>query len=135
MGVIVTPLHVTGRYCKLYALASEKRCPLLDFMAEQERRAPEDLAHFLRIVQYCADHGPPKNKEKCRSLGNDIWELKGKNGIRVLWFWDEGRIIVCTHGFVKKQRRTPRREIEKARKQRDAYFVAKSAGILEHRGG
>ena len=50
-----------------------------------------------------------------------IFELRAKVGTdisRVLYFfYYEGRIVL-THGFIKKTRRTPAGEIEKAKKYR-----------------
>jgi phage-related protein len=46
--------------------------------------------------------------------------------LRVLWFYDEGRMIVCTHGYWKTTRRTPLGEIDKARRLRSDYLLAKS---------
>jgi len=85
-------------------------------------------------LQYAADHGPPENKEKCRHLEEGIYEFKTSGGIRVLWFWDEDRMIVCTHAFVKKQQKTPLGEIEKAKRLRGRYFRDKSAGESRIRG-
>ncbi|MDA1275981.1 MAG: type II toxin-antitoxin system RelE/ParE family toxin [Verrucomicrobia bacterium] len=43
----------------------------------------------------------------------------------MLWFWDESRMILCTHGFVKKSRKTPPGEIDRALKMKAAYEAAK----------
>ena len=40
---------------------------------------------------------------------------------RIPWFYDKGRIIICTHYFVKKKIRPPRRKKTAPRKIREEY--------------
>ena len=50
--------------------------------------------------------------------------------LRVLWFYDEGKVVVCTHGFWKTTPRTARVEIEKAQRLRSEYLLAKRRNSL-----
>lgn len=57
----------------------------------------------------------------------EIWEFRTKfNGMayRLFAFWDieNQALIVCTHGIVKKTRKTPPGEIAKAERIRRDYF-------------
>ena len=57
-----------------------------------------------------------------------IFELRIKQGtdiVRVLYFFMIGHRIIITNGFVKKSQRTPRSEIELARKYRKEYVSGK----------
>ena len=36
--------------------------------------------------------------------------------VRNLYFYESGAKIIITHGFIKKTQKTPRKEIEKAKK-------------------
>ncbi len=47
-----------------------------------------------------------------------------------LWFYDEGKTIICTGGFVKDTRMTPRAELDAAEDLRKRYREAKKAGRL-----
>jgi phage-related protein len=54
-----------------------------------------------------------------------IYEIRveqGSNIYRVFAFFDEGDLIVLGNGFIKKTRKTPKNEIEKAKKIRAAYY-------------
>lgn len=56
------------------------------------------------------------NDDLCHYVDKDekIWEFI-KGDIRVLWFYGKGsRIVVCSHGFIKKSRKTPIKEINHA---------------------
>ena len=61
----------------------------------------------------------------------DIWEFRIKyNGMeyRLLAFWDEQekRLVVATHGFVKKTWKVPSKEIARAEALRKKYYESKS---------
>ena len=60
-----------------------------------------------------------------------MFEFKTKGGVRVMGFWDEGLLIVCTHGFLKKSQKTPPGEIDRAVVARFEYFAAKEQGLLK----
>jgi phage-related protein len=66
-----------------------------------------------------------KGKRKRRStLEEDIWELRpGRN--RVLFFYHKDDTYVLLHHFLKKTQKTPRREIEKAKSERNDWITRK----------
>ena len=60
----------------------------------------------------------------------DIWEFRTLyNGMqyRLLGFWDEQekRLVVATHGFVKKTWKVPSKEIARAEALRKKYYESK----------
>ena len=62
--------------------------------------------------------------------GSDLWEFRTLyNGIqyRLIAFWDaeEKRLVVATHGFVKKTWKVPAKEIAKAEALRKEYYNSK----------
>lgn len=66
-------------------------------------------------------------------LGEGIRQItSGK--YRLLYFFDEGKIVILTHWFEKKRNKTPPEQIKKAKKHREAYFEAKSNNILIFQG-
>ncbi len=59
-----------------------------------------------------------------KHLDDDIWELRpGFN--RVFFFYHENDTYVLLHRFRKKTQKTPRREIDKAIKEREDYIIRK----------
>jgi phage-related protein len=85
---------------------------------------------MLELLERVSISGPPRNKDICHQIQGDIYEFI-KRRLRVLWFYDKGRIIICTHGFVKDTQKTPRIEIAKAVRIKEQYFAAKSRNDLE----
>ena len=59
-------------------------------------------------------------------LDDDIWELHPGNN-RVLYFYFKNDTFVLLHQFRKKTQKTPKREIERAKAERDDYLAQKEA--------
>jgi phage-related protein len=61
-----------------------------------------------------------------RHLEGDLWELREEsrtNVYRIIYFFFTGRRIIFLHGFQKKTQRTPRRELEMARRRHQAFLA------------
>lgn len=64
-----------------------------------------------------------------KHLTEDIWELRpGAN--RIFYFFCDNDTYVLLHSFRKKTKKTPRREIDKAKAERDDYLFRKENGLL-----
>lgn len=99
-------------------------CDLLDFLAGLEANLHKDRDRMLALFERVAEHGVPENTDISHQIQGKIYEfIQGR--LRVLWFYDEGRTVICTGGFIKKSRKTPRREITRAIEVMDQYFQAK----------
>jgi len=113
----------------IYAWGGEDSCELLQFLEDLERESNPDATRIVYLISRTADHGPPRNELQCRALegkhAEGLFEFKAPGGTRVLWFYDKNRIIICTHGFVKKRQKTPRKEIDKAQAIRQLYLKEK----------
>ena len=78
------------------------------------------LANFLHIVEMMQEYGPALGKPYTASLGDGLFEIraKGKEGIgRSLFCMIKGREIIILHSFIKKTHKTPKKEIDMARKR------------------
>jgi len=71
---------------------------------------------------------PPANRHGIDE-NNGIWELI-KGNYRVLFFYDEGKVVVCSHIFRKKRQKTPVREITRAIRLKERYETAIQNGTL-----
>ena len=61
-----------------------------------------------------------------KHIDDDIWELRPGNN-RVLYFYFKNDTFVLLHQFRKKTQKTPKREIDKAKAERDDYLARKEA--------
>ena len=113
----------------LYAVCSARgECPLEAFLADRSQLG-EDKDRMLRRLEAMADHGPQYLPEISHQIEPDIWQTE-QGRLRILWFYDRGRVIVCSHGFIKKTRKTPERERALARQTLWEYRAAKAAGEI-----
>jgi hypothetical protein len=105
--------------------------PYLEFQGEALRRAAREWPKLVRIIDYMADAGPPKDEEKSKRLREGIFEFRTKGGLRLLWFYDEGRVVICVNGYIKQGQKIPNAEIDAAIQWKNKYFTAKRSGTLK----
>jgi phage-related protein len=55
--------------------------------------------------------------------------IKGR--LRLFWFEDGDRVVICTHGIIKKTQKTPKREIDRAIRVKRAYEDSKARNLLK----
>ena len=65
-------------------------------------------------------------KHLCDGLYELRMEYNG-NIYRVFFIFDDGKIVVLFNGFQKKSQKTPKKEIEKALKIKEAYYEYKKS--------
>ena len=78
------------------------------------------VARFLRYAERMEVYGPDLGMPHTSPMGEGLFELrlKAAEGIaRVFYCTLVGRRIVMLHQFVKKSEKTPRKELEIARKR------------------
>ena len=100
-------------------------CPVRDFLDKTDVKL---RAKTLRTIQLAKQFGNRLPEPYSKSLEDGIFELRtkvGSNISRVLYFFFDGGKIVLTNGFVKKTQKTPRREIDLAKRYRSDYISRK----------
>lgn len=86
--------------------------------------APKVIAKFLKVIELLECNGPEVKMPYSRNLESGIFEIRviqSNNISRILYFFTNSGKIVLTNGFTKKTQKTPRKEIEKARKYKEDY--------------
>jgi phage-related protein len=107
------------RSIQFYRTSSGK-CPVEEFLDSLSGKAAQKVTWVLQLIEEL-EIIPEQYLKK---LTKDIWECRiqfGGNIFRVLCFFDES-VVVLTHGFQKKTRKTPTGETEKAEKCRNDYL-------------
>lgn len=122
---------LSGQACDIFALGTDKRCGLHSFLKKLAKSNPKENEKIWALIKLVKDVGVLNNIERCRKLKNtdDIWEFKTSQ-VRVLFFFDGARMIICTNGFLKKTQKTPKQEIERAENMKAKYLEAKELGTL-----
>ena len=81
---------------------------------------------YIELLQ---QNGTHLNENITKHLEDGIWELRPGNN-RVFYFFFQDDVFVLLHQFRKKSQKTPKREIEKAKRERDDYLSRKENGKL-----
>ena len=74
-----------------------------------------------------------QDPELFKKLTNNIWEFRtlyNSKCIRLFAFWHythhQQKLIIATHGIIKKSNKTPRQEIDKAERIRKAFIASEN---------
>lgn len=101
------------------------------FLDELQDRAKTDkdarIQHkqVAQYIQLLEDYGTILGENITKHLVDGIWELRpGKN--RVLFFYFKDDTFVLLHRFRKTTKKTPRREIDRAKKERNDWVSRRS---------
>lgn len=109
----------------LYETESGK-CFVRSFIQSLPVKIQREIVKILKLLEEVEMLTEPYFKKLINT--NDIWEARkrfGSNSYRILFFFDEGTIVVLTHGFLKKRQKTPKDEILKAERYKDDYLRRK----------
>ncbi len=96
------------------------------FMEELNHKVQEKIKFGLLLLK-TQDRLPAKF---VKLVKDGVYELRTEyigNIYRVFFIFDEGNIVVLFNGFQKKTQRTPKNEIEKAIKIKEAYYADKQS--------
>lgn len=106
------------------------------FLEEAERFIADLDLKTAKKVFYNIDIAEQTNDPRLfKKLQNEIWEFRTVYSglqIRLLAFWDKTEakktLVIATHGFIKKEQKTPVDEIARAERIRKKYFEQKIKG-------
>jgi hypothetical protein len=108
---------IPGRHFDIYAINDHGNCLAQEFINDLELA---DQKKVLALLRRAAEHGTPNNTEKFKKLEDNIWEFKSFQ-VRILCTFEERKIIILTHGYIKKQYKAPPSEIARAKELLTAY--------------
>lgn len=113
------------------AVASDGgKCDLMEFLGELSRDYPSEFKGIYDLFKQSSGSRIPARSRHVKSLGDGIFEFK-KGDARVLWFEDGGdRLVICSHGFIKKSQETPDVEFDRALDRKKRYFKDKASGKI-----
>lgn len=119
-------------YCR-----SERSCDLLDWISKLDNSYKSSKERLFALIDMVAKEpqGPRLlAHDLCHQIDrhNQIYEFIA-GALRLLWFYSpfEQRVLICTNAFLKKSKRTPRKEIKKAVQIKKQYVREQSQGKIE----
>ena len=111
-----------GEFAIDYVLLPDGRRPARDFIDSLDEAAAAKVDAFIQRLRIFGTRMHGKFVEK---LTEHIFELRVKHFdriFRVLFFYQPGRLIVITSGFLKKSQKTPPAEIARAEELRRLWL-------------
>jgi phage-related protein len=95
--------------------ASSGREPVREWLRGLDREVRKVIGEDIKTVQY----GWPLGMPLVRSFGDGLWEVRSRfrDGIARVIFFAEGDLMVLVHGFIKKSQKTPKAELDLARRR------------------
>ena len=100
---------------------------VIDYINELRRKSftnKTDRINFNKMVAYIdmlEEYGTRIGEPVTKHLDGEIWELRPLKN-RVLYAYVENDTFVILHHFVKKTQKTPKKEIEKAKRNLQDYW-------------
>jgi phage-related protein len=76
---------------------------------------------MLASIKALETYGTRMGEPHVKHIDGDIWELR-PSPRRILFFCWQGKKFVLLHHFVKKTQKTPTREIDRARRNKEDFI-------------
>ena len=113
--------HIMQNYNIEFYSKNNGEEPVREFILGLE---PKMQAKMLKILDLLQVNGPYMRLPYSEHIGDGIFEIRVKqstNISRVLYFFTICQKIILTNGFIKKTQKTPKNEIDLAKKYRKDY--------------
>ena len=98
----------------------------LRFKSKNSKDARIQYKQILLHIQLLQDNGTLLSENITKHIEENIWELRPGNN-RIFYFLHDRNKFILLHSFRKKTQKTPQREIEKAKTERDDYLTRKES--------
>ena len=116
-------MHDAGAWTTEFYVDDAGNSPVEEFLDRLDVRT---RARFRWSMEQLRLRNVQARQPLARHLEGPLWELREEsqtNIYRIIYFFFTGRRIVFLHGFAKKTQRTPRRELEHARRRYEAFLA------------
>jgi len=97
-----------------------------NFLKKQSKKVQDKIYKILEAIETL--ERVPENYLKHISGTDGLYEARirlGSNIWRVFCFFDGNKLVILLNGFQKKTQKTPKNEIEKAKKLMNEYYQEK----------
>ncbi|MDR1017481.1 MAG: type II toxin-antitoxin system RelE/ParE family toxin [Lachnospiraceae bacterium] len=95
---------------------------LLDTRADYDKNARIQFKQISYAIELLTIRGTRNSSDVTKHIQDGIWELR-PGGNRILYFFFGEDKFILLHMFRKKTQKTPKREIEKAKRERADYIL------------
>jgi phage-related protein len=91
--------------------------PVRDWLKKQTREDKKAIGEDIKAVEFLWPVGYPR----VTKLDKDLWEVRTDLNDRVcrVFFTVTEGVMILLHGIIKKEQKTPKQDLELAKKRRD----------------
>lgn len=127
-AIIITSRDIDEMYNIIFYSTADGTSELRDFLINLRKKSltnkdariqHKQIAQYIQLLE---DHGTYLGENITKHIEEDIWELRPGNN-RVLFFYHKDDTYVLLHLFRKRTQKTPRSEIEKAKRERNDWLT------------
>jgi len=108
----------------IFYVDKKGRAPLLEYIKELEAKKGKDsrikLTKIREYVKALAVNGTYLPEKYAKHIDGEIWELRPINDRILFAGWVDGAFVLL-HSFVKKTQKTPKKEIEQAKRELEDF--------------
>ncbi len=100
--------------------------PIEEFLDSLNGKQAQKVVWVLRLIEEL-EIVPRQYFQKMVNT-DDLWEVRvqfGGNIFRLLGFFEQGSLLILTHGFAKKTQKTPAQDIALATQRKHEYLSRK----------
>ncbi len=100
------------------------KVPMIEFLDSLSLKERAKIFAYIEKLVELKNSGIHPKENLSKHLGDGIFELRVsfENRIaRSLYFYEADKQIIFTHGFIKKEQKTPKNEIERAKTIRNLW--------------
>ena len=98
----------------------------LRLKSKSNKDARIQYKQMILYIHLLQDNGTILSENVTKHIEENIWELRPGNN-RIFYFLHDKNKFILLHTFRKKTQKTPRREITKAKTERDDYLKRKES--------
>ena len=102
------------------------KCPTKEFLDFLPKKVFQKISWVLQLIVELEKIPGTYFKKVVNS--DDIWECRitfSPNTYRIFCFFENGKVIILTHGIIKKTQKLPQNEIVKAEEYKKDYLRRK----------
>jgi hypothetical protein len=113
---------------QIYAVGEDENFPVVTYLETLKQSNADSYQRLMAMIDRYAQHGPPTNdfrKSRYIDKNEKILEFKTKDGNRITWFYDAGRMIICINGFPKPNKKRLRQDTRVAVAWKKKYEAAR----------
>lgn len=99
--------------------------PVKEYLQQLRKKQDKDsrinLNKINDYIQALSEYGTRAGEPYMKHLDGGIWELRPLRNRILFFYWDGNSFVLLSH-FIKKTQKTPKKEIEKAKRLMNDYI-------------